>query len=98
MGAVCCSKQGEESPTASKNSKRLKGSAKDFDSDRVAQEILFEMETKDRELDQRDQDALREITAKKEVKKGVKTGEYKGWKKKESSIDFQEKGKEKKKK
>ena len=79
-----------------KKKKKGKGSAsasKDFDFEdfdaekardhRVAAEVkseLFELETKDRELDQRDQDAVRTISAQKQAKKG----EYKGWKKRES--------------
>ena len=42
------------------------------------------METKDKELDQRDKDALQELSVKKEEKVAAKKGEYKGWKKKKS--------------
>ena len=95
MGALCCAKKGDGSPKPLKKKKKKgKGSAsKDFDFEdfdaenarhhRVAAEVkseLFELETKDKELDQRDQDALRTINAKKQAKKG----EYKGWKKRES--------------
>eukprot|EP01043_Picozoa_sp_COSAG02_P035051 COSAG02_NODE_2486_length_8709_cov_5.616725_7_plen_161_part_00 len=82
MGALCCSKRGEAS-NSPKHSKRLKSETKDFDSDgHIAAEVLFEMESKDKELDQLDKDALRVLGAKKEEETQAKSKEYKGWKKK----------------
>ena len=93
MGALCC---GNRSKQESDNSTRLKkGQSKDFDSGEVsdahhkaaAQAVMFEMETKDKELDQRDMDALREINAGKKAAKHTDPGQYKGWKKRDASVD-----------
>ena len=93
MGSVCC---GKRSNKESDNSTRLKkGQSKDFDTGEVsdahhkaaAQEVMFEMETKDRELDQRDKDALREINVRKDSAKRADPGQYKGWKKRTPSVD-----------
>lgn len=79
MGVFCCGRDQQD-----KRSTRLKKrQSKDFDAedfgsdadgnDRVAREIMFEMESKDREFDQNDKEALAK-------KQDNKPQQYKGWK------------------